>query len=197
MEIINHLLIGKINAIQNIEISKMELDDTSTVQNYILKETSCFNKRLLDSLKLVSLKENCLEKKMNQLSTTEKIKVELAIALILNKECIVFPYFSQYFMEKDKLFFKKIFKKLATKYKKTICFLNSDLSFLMDFVDRIVLIKKKETLFLDSPTFYEKELLNEYSPKIVEFIDYLNHCGHKFLNYTDSKELLKAIFREV
>ena len=150
MEIINHLLIGKINAIQNIEISKIQY----TPFEYVVEIKKTY-------------------------PTSTVIKVELAIALILNKECIVFPYFSQYFMEKDKLFFKKIFKKLATKYKKTICFLNSDLSFLMDFVDRIVLIKKKETLFLDSPTFYEKELLNEYSPKIVEFIDYLNHCGHK------------------
>lgn len=169
------------------------------VKKYILKETSCVDKKLLDSLKLVHLSEEVLDKKMNFLSSSEVLKVELAILLIKNVDCIVFDSFDKFFMEKELFFFKKLFKKLVKKYHKTFVFLNSNLAFFLEFADRIVVRKsKKNFLVFDKPTFYEEELLNLVNPpKIIEFVNYLRENDKKILPYTDLKELLKAIFREV
>lgn len=211
MEIENFIKAGKIHAIENVNVHEINLSDNMhllelkkdyqsvTVKKYILHETSCLDKRMVNSLKLVHLEEDVLNKKMNVLSTSEQVKVELAILLIQNVDCIIFNQFDAYFMEKELLFFKKLFKKLVKKYQKTFVFLNSNISFLFDLVDRVVIKKsKKDYLVLDNPTFYEEELYKVLEkPPIVDFVAYLNANGKKILPYTDLKELLKAIFREV
>lgn len=211
MEIEKYIELGRIHAIYNVNVHDLNLKDNLNflkikeeypsimVKKYILQKTSCLDKRMVASLKLVHLEENVLNKKMNVLSTTEKVKIELAILLIQNVNCIVFNHFDRYFMEKELLFFKKLFKKLVKKYQKTFVFLNSDIPFLFDLVDRIVIKKsKKEYMVIDNPTFYEEELYEVVQkPPIVDFVTYLNNNGKKILPYTDLKELLKAIFREV
>lgn len=180
-------------------ITLPETTENISVKNYIFKKTSCFDQRLLDSLKLVNLNEAILNRKILVLSSSEKIKIELAIHLIQNTAVLYLYEFDRYFMEKDLLFFKKLFKKLVTKYHKTICFINCHLSFLLDFAQYYCLEKKKNQFIeIENPTFYEKELLNYVElPKIVEFINYINEEGKKINQYVDLKELLKAIFREV
>lgn len=211
MEIEKYMELGHILAIGNVNVNEIKLGNSIrllemkkhyqniTVKKYILQETSCLDKRMINSLKLVHLEEEVLNKKMNVLSTSEKVKIELAILLIENVDCIVFNQFDYYFMEKELLFFKKLFKKLVKKYQKTFVFLNSNLSFLFDFADRVVMKKsKKEYVVIDNPTFYEEELYEVIKkPPIVDFVIYLNQNGKKILPYTDLKELLKAIFREV
>ncbi len=211
MEIEKCIEFGKINAIFNVNIEDIKGSDKFsilsikesyqpiTVRKYILHETSCLDKRLLASLKLVHLEEDILNKKMNVLSISEKLKIELAILLIQNVGSIILDKFDIYFMEKELLFFKKLFKKLVKKYQKTFIFLNSDITFLFDLADKIVVKENKREYFvLENPTFYENELYSLVEkPKIVEFVNYLNDSGKKILPYTDLKELLKAIFREV
>lgn len=211
MEIEKYIELGHILAIGNVNANEIKFGSSIrllemkkhyqniTVKKYILQETSCFDKKMVNSLKLVHLEEDVLSKKMNALSMSEKVKIELAILLIENVDCIVFNQFDYYFMEKELLFFKKLFKKLVKKYQKTFVFLNSNLSFLFDFADRVVMKKsKKEYIVIDNPTFYEEELYEVVKkPPIVDFVTYLNNNGKKILPYTDLKELLKAIFREV
>lgn len=175
------------------------LEENLTVKKYILKRTSCFDKRLLASFKLVNLDNALLERKLMDLSSSEKIKVELAIHLILNDSILYLYKFDTYFMEKDLLFFKKFFKKLVTKYHKTICFLNCKPTFLVDFAEKFGIEKTKgKFIEIEKPTFYEKELESLIEePKIIEFVKYINEDGKKVNQYVDLKELLKAIFREV
>lgn len=169
-----------------------------TVKKYILKSTSCFDKKLYDSLKFVELDKEILDRNVQVLSTSEKLKIELAIKLIENEKVIVLNDFSKNFMVKELFFFKKLFKKIVSKYNKTIVFINSDLDFLFDMASRIVIKNNKKFIVIDNPSFYEEELksLDNYPP-ILEFVDYLEKCGRKIKGYIDTKELLKAIFREV
>lgn len=211
MEIEKYIEFGKINAFFNFgfldfhfqeKIHILRIKSTYkniNVKKYVLEKTSCLEERMKSSLKLVHLEEDILEKKINVLSTSEKVKLELAILLIQNVNCIVFDKFDSYFMEKELLFFKKLFLKLVKKYKKTFVFLNSNVSFLFDFANRLVVKKnKKNYLVFDQPNFYEEELYSIMDcPPIVDFVKYLNEHGKKILPYTDLKELLKAIFREV
>lgn len=211
MEINKYCKKESINAFYNVlreelvcseNIFVMNLENTYNaifVKNYILKNASCSDKKMIDSLKLVHLNEDVLDKKMNHLSSSEILKIELAILLIKNVDCIVFDSFDKFFMEKELFFFKKLFKKLVKKYHKTFVFLNSNLSFFFEFANRIVIKRnKKNFVVFDDPTFYEEELLNLVNPpKIIKFVNYLRENNKKIAPYTNLNELLKAIFREV
>lgn len=211
MEIEKYIEYGKINAIFNVDNKEIHFNDSFVflrikenypnvmVIKYVLQETNCEEKRVFDSLKLVHLEESVLNKKMVLLSSSEKLKIELAILLIQNVDSIVFNRFDCYFMEKELLFFKKLFKKLVKKYQKTFVFFNSNPTFLFEFADRLIIKKSKKNYHvINNPTFYEPELLSLIEkPPIVDFVTYLNNNGKKILPYTDLKELLKAIFREV
>lgn len=210
MEVKKYILDNKINAIYG-DVNGLSWNDffhvvaiknhyeNITVEKYVIKSTSCSDKKVIDSLKLVHLEENILGKKMSVLSSSEKLKIELAILLIENVSCFLFPLFDCYFMDKELLFFKGLFRKLVREFNKTFVFLNSRQTFLYSFADRVVIMKsKKKMVVLDNPTFYEEELsmFLEEMP-IVDFVKYTNSCGKKILEYTNLNELLKAIFREV
>ena len=169
------------------------------VFDYINSCVPCDKKRILDSLKLVLLPTSILDKKMSVLSTTESLKISLAVLLIKNVSTLVFYQFDFYFMEKELAYFKKLFKKIVQKYHKTIVLLDSRITFMMDLVDRFVVCnEKKELEVFITPTFYEERLLELLgTPLLVDFVRYLNQNGHKFLPYRDIKELIKAIYREV
>lgn len=170
-----------------------------SVKEYVHKKVHCEDARLLSSFKMVFLDEGALEKKVSALSTSEVLRLELAIAFIQNVDTFVLYQFDFYFMEKDCFYFKKLFKKLVTKYHKTILLLDSRLDFMMDLVDRIVVRNEKNELeVFAKPTFYEERLLTLLGrPNIVSFVLYAQSKGKKLGNYTDIKELIKAIYREV
>lgn len=211
MEINSFVKKGKVNAFNLLHIDSFLVSNDhsfflkvkDTYKDVLVKGymsiTSCEEKRLLDSLKLVALPATILNKKMSVLSKSEIIKVELAIMLIKNVDTIVMYKIDSYFMEKELGYFKKLFKKLALKYGKTIVLLDSKLEFLFDLVDRIVVRNEKNELeVFVTPTFYEERLLELLgTPKIVEFVKYVNERGKKLLPYIDMKELIKAIYREV
>lgn len=211
MEINTFVKKGKVNAFCGLSISNFLQSNGSCcvqykdhyqnvlVRGYILSLVSCTEKKVMDSLKMVLLSSDILTKKMSVLSSTEVLKVELAILLLQNVETIVLYRFDSYFMEKELAYFKKLFKKLVLKYEKTIVLLDSNLPFLFDFADRIVVKNEKEELeVFVTPTFYEERLLELLgTPKIVEFVKFVNESGKKLLPYTDIKELMKAIYREV
>lgn len=211
MEINTLVKKGKVNAFCGLSISTfLQSKETCCVQykeyyqsilvsDYILSSSSSTEKKIMDSLKMVLLSSDVLAKKMNVLSSTEILKVELAILLLQNVDTIVLYQFDCYFMEKELAYFKKLFKKLVLKYGKTIVLLDSKLLFLVDFADRIVVKnEKKELEVFVAPNFYEERLLELLgTPKIVEFVKFVNENGKKLLPYTDMKELIKAIYREV
>lgn len=211
MEVNSLVKKGKVNSLNGLHLEDMVLSDHSYVvkikeiyedikaKEYIMNATSCSEEKIVDSLKLVALKNNILSKSMTILSSSEIMKVELAILLINNVNTIILYQFDQYFMEKELLFFKKLLKKLVTKYGKTIVLLDSKLSFLFEFADRIVVKNERNDLEVFSPIdFYDERLLQLMEePKIIEFIRYANKEGKKINHYTDIKELIKAIYRIV
>ncbi len=211
MEINEFVKKGKINAFNHLHLAPfldsehpslakvLNVYNDVLVYDYIFSKTSCEEKRIKDSLKLVALPFEVLSKKMHVLSRSELLKVELSILLIRNVDMIVVYQFDSYFMEKELFYFKKLFKKLVSKYGKTIVLLDSKIDFMIDLVDRIVVCNSKNELeVFVNPTFYEERLLELLEiPKIVEFVNYVNHCGKKIGKYTDIKELIKAIYREV
>lgn len=169
-----------------------------TMKNYEYKPSN-MAKHLADSLKIVGLDDSYLNKKVNTLSFTELKKVKLACVLCYNPEVLILENFTSCMIFRDKEYFRKLFLKLKNKLKKTIILISSDLPFLFDIVDKVYVINKGKLSFSgDKDIFYEDKLYKYIEmPEIIAFTKYVQQEGHMLSEYTDIKELIKEIYRNV
>jgi hypothetical protein len=70
---------------------------------------------------------------------------------------------------------------------------------MFNLVDNVFLFRRgKLVIDGDKDIFYDDRLYKYMEmPKIVEFTKYVNSLGHNILEYTDFKELIKEIYRNV
>jgi len=170
----------------------------NAMANYGYK-TKNIAKHIADSLMIVGLDESYLNRDPNTLSFVEKKKVNFALAMSYNPEVLVIESFDKGLTFREREYFRKLFLKLKNKYNKTIILVNSELPFMFDIVDKYIVINKgKVVISGDKDIFYEDKLYKYVElPKIVEFIKYVNNQGHAILEYTDIKELIKGLYRDV
>ncbi len=183
-------LMGNINLTTNnsnciiIDDYKFSLD----VANYLNSSKAS------QSLKMVMLDDSYLTKTINDLSDSEIIKINLAHALITNKDYLILDYFDKYLTANDKNNFKRLFKKLSQDYHKTIILFTNDLTFIWDIVSEIIYVDNEEFI----TTFKKKdEKILDYvsNPPISSFISLVKNKNIKIENYQNTSDLLKAIYR--
>lgn len=190
----------KISLVKNYTEKKFLTNNVQDeLELYINPLTKEKDKKYLDALKLVNLSSFILERNPNSLSSIEKSKLSLACVLITNPSLIVLDNieFGMNYAEKKDL--KKLLIKLKERYRKTIIVISDDVDFLTILVDNYLVINKGEiTLMGTKKDFYNEKLYNYCDkPKIIEFIKYVNKKGHQIEEYTDLKELIKGIYRDV
>ncbi len=168
------------------------------IKNYRYK-TNDIDKHIVDSLKIVGLGEKFLTRNPKTLSYTEQKKLQLASIMSYNPEIIILENFERGFNYKEREYFRKLFLKLKNKFKKTIILMGTDLTFMFDIVDNVhVLNKGKLVLSGDKYIFYDDELYKYVEmPPIINFTKYAQEQGHNILEYTDLKELIKELYRNV
>ena len=170
----------------------------NVIKNYSYR-TANITKHIVDSLKFVGLGEEYLVRDPNTLSYTEKKKLNLAIVLAYNPEVIVLDRFDIGLINRELEYFKKLFLKLKNKLNKTIILLNSRVEFMFSLVDKVFVINNGKLVYSsDSKIFYDDKLYKYVEiPKIVDFTNYANSLDHDVLEYTDLKELIKELYRDV
>ena len=175
---------------------KSEIETVMKNYNYHTKDV---NKHIVDSLKIVGLSEDYLDRDPNELSYTEKKKVNLACMLSYNPEVIILENFEKGLIARERTYFKNLFLKLKNKFNKTIILLTKDITFMFGIVDNLNVINNAKIVISgDADTFYENKLYKYIEmPKIVEFTKYAQEQGHNILEYVDIKELIKEIYRNV
>lgn len=168
------------------------------IKNYRYK-TEDIDKHIVDSLKIVGLNEKFLTRNPKTLSYTEQKKLQLASIMSYNPEIIILENFERGFNYKEREYFRKLFLKLKNKFKKTIILMGTDLTFMFDIVDNVHVINKgKLVLSGDKYIFYDDELYKYVEmPQIINFTKYAQEQGHNILEYTDLKELIKELYRNV
>ena len=188
------VLENKSNYITNSVKEEIEL----VMKNYEYKAKEN-NQHIVDSLKIAGLSEKYLDRNPNELSYTEKKKLNLSCLLSYNPEVIILEEFYKGLIYREREYYKKLFLKLKNKFKKTIIILGNDLTFMFNLVDNLFVINKGELVVSgDKNIFYDNELYKYLEmPKIVEFTKYAQNKGHKILEYTDLKELIKELYRNV
>ena len=183
----------------NIYLKKNVKDEIKNAMSNYGYKTKNITKHISDSLMIVGLDDSYLGRDPNTLSYVEKKKVNLALAMSYNPEVLVIESFDKGLTYREREYFRKLFLKLKNKYNKTVILVNSELTFMFDVVDKLFVINKGKLVFSgDKDIFYEDKLYKYVEmPKIVEFIKYANLNGHNILEYTDIKELIKGLYRDV
>ena len=169
-----------------------------TMKNYNHK-VSNISKHIADSLKIVGLSEDYLDRKTDTLSFTEKKKVMLACAMSYNPNVLILEDFEKGLIFRDREYFRKLFLKLKNKFNKTIILISTDITFMFELVDKVYVINKGKIVLSGGKEIYYDDKLYKYieMPRIVEFTKYAHECGHNILEYTDIKELIKELYRNV
>ena len=161
------------------------------------------DKKIVDSLKIVGLKKELLNHNINTLSSSEKVRIELALCLINNPDIIIIK---DPFKEYDKKIEKKIIlllQKIKEQYNKIIIFLSEDSNILYQYTNKIILYKDNQIVTnIKTDNFYQNiDGLKEYRipvPEIVE-ITYLakQRKNIKIDYHKDIRDIIKDIYKHV
>lgn len=152
-------------------------------------------KNVSKALKMVGLDESFLNKSVNELSLSEKFKIDLATKL--DKEIIIIGNLSNNLIYKDIEYIKKLLLKLCNDYHKKVVVIDEDISVFINLVKHICVLKNKKIIY-DTNDFYDKKLY-EYvrMPKLIEFVNYVNKDKERVSKHLEIHELIKDIFRRV
>lgn len=172
-----------------------------TVKEKFYSNKKYSNKKCIDSLIMVGLTEEYLDRKINTLSTSELSKIIIASTLIQNKKILVFNNPTIGLTNKDKNKFIKILRMLKNKYNKTIVIASNDVDWLFSFVDYYYLLDRDKIIYeAERYEFYNnKQILKDYKislPRICQFKNMVyNKMGIKLMNRNDINDLIKDIYR--
>ncbi len=192
---------NKINVIfgfVNIKKKNNVIDIRKYKSMKVSKYLENFNdKKILDAFLMVKLSDKVIDKNLTKLSSSEIIKLELVVKLLNNEDIIYLNNFDKYFIKKDRDYFKKLFKKLCTKYHKTFVFTNVKMDFIIDFAHYIFIFTDDGMKKYDKFSFYniDKKYINK--ALIMDLVIYMQKKGKNIGNIYELGELLKAIYREV
>lgn len=186
-----------------VSFNSLFLEDTvkEEIKRYMNNynyHTSNITKHIVDSLKLVGLSDKYLDRDPSTLSSTEAKRLSLACVISYNPDVLILDNFDIGFTAREKDYFKKLFLKLKNKFKKTIILLMKKVSSAFDLVDKIYVISNGKLVISGGKELFYDDNLYKYleMPKIVEFTKYVQSRGHDIQEYTDTKELLKELYRK-
>ena len=172
------------------------------MSNYNL-EIKDVNKKIVDSLKIVGLKNIDIDMSIKDLSTSEKTLLLLAASLIFNPEVIILnnPYFGL-----DNKMIKRtniLFNKLVDQYNKTIIIGSNDSNELYKYTKEMIFIKNDNVIRYDKTINVYKDIdflnNNNYDiPLSVTFTSKVNNKKKVNLNYLqDIRDIIKDIYKHV
>ena len=97
-----------------------------------------YNKKMIDSLKIVGLSQIYLERGINTLSSLEKRLILLSISLLSNPSLLLIkePFKDLDLVNKKKLL--RFYNKIIDRYQKTIIFISNDSNMLYNNTDNII-----------------------------------------------------------
>lgn len=175
-----------------------------SVRDHIAFQLKLYNyknskKRVADSLKLVGLSEEYLDRKINTLSDSERFEIMLASILSINPKVIILDDPTCFLDEKHKDNLIKLIKLMKIKYNKTIIIFSNDSDFILRVTDYIYLINNGKVLlhgdkyevFLDPKT----KKSNVTIPKIIEFQKKFQAKSKVSMAYRDNvNDLIKDLY---
>lgn len=200
----NYMLKPKIIGISNIDnINLYHMTVGELINNFLLKYSKKGNKFINQILKLSTLSVDYLNVDPLLLSSSEKYKLLLALALSLNPKLVVIKDISCYLDRKSMNEVMFTLKKLKREFNKTFIIIDNDVDYFYSVADNVMVIEEQECLLND-----KKEVLyDNYTmlkkkkfpiPICIEFIYYVkkNHDTDLLIR-DDVKDIMKDIYRSL
>ena len=160
-------------------------------------------KKILDSLKIVDLEMDALTRNINDLSSSERKRLQIGMALMNNPEVIVLI---EPFQKLDKTTERKLLlflQKIKDLYEKTIVIVSDNPDKLYQYTSHIIM-EKNHKIILEGDTkevyskvdFLKKNRMN--IPEIVEFTYLAKKKKKAKIDYhRDIRDLIKDIYKHV
>lgn len=147
------------------------------------------------SLKMVMLNDTYLNKTSSECSISELKKINLAKALIGNKDYIVLNYFEKELNDQEKKYFERLWKRLVNDFHKTIIIFTNDLTSIWNIAKELIIVDSQKVMNTISKSDYFKFKDHINKPEIVKFLELVRKKGINIENYQETSDLLKAIYR--
>ncbi len=181
-----------------------------TVEDLLNERFIAFNlnvkdpqKKMEDSLKIVGLNENYLERDLVTLSNSEKKLILIARGLLSNPDTILIEEPFMYLDLKQEKRLVMLLNKLKEQYNKTIVIKSEDIDSLYKYTNNIIIIKNMQVL-LEGDT---KEVLHRVDylkrngisiPNAVRFTYLANKDKDAKIDYhSDIRDIIKDIYKHV
>lgn len=151
------------------------------------------NMQVMKSLKLVSLDEDFLDRKIDTLSSSEAVKVAIASSLVLNPKVLILDDVDVYLDNNSKKMLVKLINLLKNRYKKTVIVISSDMDFVYDVCDNYALLNEGRLIksgcvdnkMFDDIVFSDCGLEIPSSYNFVKMFNKKYECSLKFKNNID------------
>ncbi|MBQ4584209.1 MAG: hypothetical protein IJA94_04930 [Bacilli bacterium] len=185
---------GEITTFLNANYNKENKLPKVALKEYLLALSS--QEKILKVFRMLGIEEQVLEKHVNDLLSLEEKLIILATQLLKGKE-VILNYFEKGLNEKERIYIKRILRKLALDYKVKVLVFTNDLEFLLGFVDKIIILENQEIAkTLTNKEFYNESIFKYIDrPQIISFVKKCHLLGKKLDNYIDISELLKGLYR--
>ncbi len=172
------------------------------LQNFNFKLTEK-DKRVSDSLRMVGLNDDYLNRSPLELSRGEQRKVALAMILSFNPKLILLDEPTMGLDASSRKHLMKLLKMMKLRYNKTIVIVSSDTDVLHTVSDQVLVLNEGRIVTSgDKYTIFgDYDLLNKYHiniPKIIEFSNLVKHKKNINIGYRDDiNDLMKDVYRYV
>lgn len=178
-------------------------EEISFGMKYFDYKTKDIDKRVIDSLRMVGLDDEYLERNPFTLSNGEKRKVAIASIIAFNPKIIILDEPTIGLDNASKKNFIQLIKKLKQRLNKTIILISHDIELVHQVSDYVVVLDKGIVILEGDKynVFKQEGLLNSYGikvPKIIEFSNkVLDKKGIKIGYRDEVNDLIKDIYRHV
>lgn len=159
-------------------------------------------KKIKDSLKIVGLNENYLERNLVTLSTSEKKFIQLAVALLSNPDILIInePFKGLDIKNEKKIFI--LLQKIKEQYKKCIIFISNDSNMLYRYTNYLIIFRNNKIIEGSTTDLFKRvDYLKRNKiviPKIVEFTYLAKKKKNIRLEYhKDIRDIIKDIYKHV
>ena len=163
-----------------------------------LKDKDNYIEKVLSALEMVGLSDEYLEKDIYTLSKSEKVLLEIALALIINPDIVIFDNVFNNLDRKNKLIIKKIIMGLKRKYNKTVIIID-DINILYEICSNFIILKNNKVLLngdrediINSDVFNNNEI---EIPFLIEFANLAKNYNKNIKYYQDINDLLKGVYK--
>ena len=158
--------------------------------------------KVKEVIKIVGLKEDILNKNLNDLTSGEKRLVAIASILVYNPTVILFDEPTIGLDSKNKKKIINIIKNLKNRYGKTILIASHEIDLLYELCDNIIVLFNGDIVLYGDPysVFDEEDIINSSGisiPKVLLFERLAKNKNIKLLRTNNINDLIKEVYRNV